>query len=408
MINLSDRRPALFERLAKNQLRGLVQLARDSDVYPFGYVSAASEGPTFAGLDGHTLLNFGSNNYLGLTHHPKVVEAAVAAVRQFGTGCTGSRLLNGTLDLHRQLEAELADFYDKPAALVTTTGFAANTATLTTLTQPGDWLICDHDIHASLLEGAAAAGVKLSRFRHNDARSAQRRVDAVPKGAATMILTEGVFSVDGSVAPLAEIGALARSVGAVFMVDEAHGLGVLGATGRGACEALNCIDAVDLITVTFSKSLASCGGAVVGPADVIDDLRHLARSYLFTASNVPASVGAALAALRVLREQPELAAAARANGERLRRAAAEAGWRVAPGEGPIVGLRVPNVIEAVHAWKRLMDRGVYCNVFAGPAMPEGRAMLRLSAMVSHTDVHFEQLEEALQMNRPAVSQGGTR
>jgi len=242
-------RPPILARVESSTVRAQLAMAKERGVYAFSYVFEGAAGPMFRAPSGQQVLNFGSNNYLGLTTHPRVVAAARAAVDDFGTGCTGSRLMNGTLRLHIALEEELADFYGKEAALVATTGFGANMSVLTTLTRPGDWLVCDRDIHASLLEGAAASGARVSRFRHNDLRSLGQRLARVPAEDGLLVLIEGVYSADGSVAPVADVVAATRSHNGAVLVDEAHALGVLGALGRGACEEAGCLDDVDLVTV---------------------------------------------------------------------------------------------------------------------------------------------------------------
>lgn len=390
-----DERPVVLRRLPSSPELKQARWAREVDAYPFGHVFDEPSRATLRGPDGREILNLGSNNYLGLTTHPRVVAAARAAVDDYGSGCSGSRILNGTNRLHVELEAELADFFGYEAALVTTTGFAANTAAVTGLTGRGDWFVCDRDVHASLAEGLAASDARVVRFRHNDIRSLGVRLADVPAGAGLMVVVEGVYSVDGSVAPLAEVADATHARAGALLVDDAHGVGVLGATGRGAGEELGCLDRIDVLTLTFSKALASCGGAVLGSRDVVEAVRHRANSYLFMASNVPAAVAAAREALRVLRETPELPARARANGDLLRAAVEGAGWPVTPGGGPIVSIPLPNAVHAAGAWRIMVELGAYCNVQIPPAVPEGCAALRLSAMATHSADQFERLHQVL-------------
>jgi 8-amino-7-oxononanoate synthase len=388
-------RPRMLARLASSAELRQARYSRQIDAYPFGYVFAGPSRERFAAPDGKEVLNFGSNNYLGLTTHPRVMEAAQRAVAAFGTGCSGSRILNGTTSLHAALEADLAGFFGTEAAVVTTTGFAANTAALTGLVRERDWIVADRDIHASLAEGITASGAQVTRFAHNDLRSLTQRLDRVPEDADLLVVVEGVYSVDGSVARLAPLVDLVHERGGAVLVDDAHGVGVLGATGRGAGEAGGCLDRVDLLTLTFSKALASCGGAVVGPVDAVEEIRHRADSYLFMASNVPAALAAAHEALRVLREAPELPAQVRHNGDLLRQAVTAAGWPVAPGEAPIVSVTLPNVFHAVGTWRILLELGAYCNVQIPPAVPKGRAALRFSAMATHTPADIDRLHDML-------------
>ena len=405
-----SRRPDLLRRfIERSRVRQLVELAKALDAYPFGRVFAAAAGPTFIDEAGNEVLNFGSNNYLGLTTHPRVIEAARAATARYGSGCTGSRLMNGTLRLHIDLEEELADFCGAADAIVCTTGFAANTAAIASVVTRNDVVVCDRDSHASLMEGIAAAGATPVRFRHNDMASLRRRLQKVPDDTGVLVVVESVYSADGSQAPLQDVVEACREAGATLLVDDAHGLGTLGPTGRGGAEAAGVLGSVDLTTLTFSKALASCGGAILGPPDVLDELRHSARSYLFTASNVPAAIAAALEALRILRENPQLAGASCRAGDTIRRAAIDAGFQVLPGAGPIVGVPFANVPQAVAANLLLLGLGVYCNVFVPPAVADGKSVLRFSGMATHTDAHLALLGEALRLmsqQLPAALQAG--
>ena len=284
-----------FERL--EQLRA----ARELDMLPYFRVL---EGPTLpvVEMEGAERVMLGSNNYLGLTGDERVKQGALDALHRYGTGLTGSRFLNGTIDLHLQLEAELADWFGTEAAIVFTTGHQANLGALGTILAPGDTVVADSGDHASILDGCILSRAKLRVFRHNRLDRLERTLEkAAADGGGILVVVDGVFSMEGDVAPLAEIADLCSRFGARLMVDEAHGLGVLGARGAGTCELLGVEDRVDLRMATFSKSLASCGGVIAGPADVVEYLRIQSRPFMFTASAVPASVGAALAAVRICR-----------------------------------------------------------------------------------------------------------
>jgi len=354
-------------------------------------VSGAA-GPVTRYTDGVERTNLGSNNYLGLTTDPRVAEGARAALERYGTGASGSRLLNGTSQLHLALEAELADFYGVEAAVVTSSGFTANLALLSAVGGPGDAVLVDAHAHASLQAGAAASRAQVLRWRHNDVDSLRSRLERVDPAAGVVVVTDGVYSMQGETAPLADLAAVCAQAGARLVVDEAHGIGVLGATGRGAAEAAGVLAAVDAVTITMSKSLGSCGGAVLTTAALAEGLRTRAVPYVFAAANVPASVGASLAALRVLRAEPERPARVRSLGELLRRELARAGVPVLAGQGAVVAVPVGDDEQVLRAWRAVFAAGVYVNAAVHPAVPRGQGVLRLSVMSTHTE---EQLERAV-------------
>lgn len=384
------RRPNVMERAHTSLTRAHAQIAQLSGQFPFGFVL---EHPSTR--SGGQIINFGSSNYLGLSTAPEVVAAALAATRTFGTSTTGPRLFNGTLKLHLQLEEELADFYGKQAAAILQSGFAANVALLSSLLTPKDTVIFDRDSHASQREGAARARIPSTAFRHNDPASLGRRIASLHPGTAFLVAVDGVFSMDGSVSPLREITSLTRSNGGTLLVDEAHGVGVLGETGRGAAERHGCLDDVDLITVSLSKALAGTGGAVIGSRAVVEEISFTSRSYIFTASCDPAAAAAALTSLRLLRRTPELPAIARRNGQLLRMVIMDAGWQALPGETPLACLPVRNRISAITAWRSLLESGIYANVAMPPAVPEHGCVIRLAATASHSGHDFERLHSAL-------------
>jgi 8-amino-7-oxononanoate synthase len=346
----------------------------------------------------------GSNNYLGLTGDERVIQGARDALEQYGTGLTGSRLLNGTTPLHLALEAELADWMGTEQAIVFTTGHQANVGTLGTILAPGDTVIADSADHASILDGCLLSRAKLRPFRHNRLDKLEKQLErAAGDGGGVLVVVDGVFSMEGDVAPLPEIADLAEQHGARLMVDEAHGLGVLGERGAGASELLGVEERVDLRMATFSKSLASCGGVIAGPADVIDFLRIQSRPFLFTASGVPAAVGAALAATRICRSDEGRALFARVldNARYLNEGLRALGFHVvdpvALPDGtrvatPIVPVLVADDWKAALLWKALYEAGVYVNVALHPAVPPGGALLRTSVMATHSR---EVLDEAL-------------
>jgi 8-amino-7-oxononanoate synthase len=351
--------------------------------------------------DGRHRINLGSNNYLGLAGDPRVIEAAAAAIRQFGTSTSGSRVLNGTTRLHLVLEEELADHYGTEDAVLTSSGINSNLALLSTVGSPGDVLLVDAHAHASVHAGAAASRGSVARFRHNDPTSLKERLDDLDPRAGAVIVVDGVYSMTGETAPLAEIAVLCDRYGARLVVDEAHGLGVLGAEGRGAVEQTGVLDRVDAVTIAFSKSLASVGGAVMTSRAAADGIRASALPYVFSAANDPASVGAALAALRILRSEPERMLRTRENGALLRRALGEAGTPPLPGKGAVIAVPTGEEAVTVTAWRIAYDDGVYCNAVAYPAVPRGRGVLRLSVMATHTD---EQVLRAAEVVGRAVQQ----
>lgn len=340
-------------------------------------------------LGNRKVLMFGSNDYLDLISHPKVKEAAIQALKKYGSGCSGSRLLNGTLDLHIQLEADLAAFVHKQAALIFGTGFQANYATLSALTEKGDVMICDHNLHASLVEGALRSPARTVRFRHNDLEHFERCLENCPPEEKILVVSEGVFSMEGDIADLQGILKLAKPYGARVYVDEAHGIGVLGPTGAGAAEELGVIDDVDLIMGTFSKSLASVGGFVAGERAVIDYLKHTARPFVFSASLPAASVAAVAAALQIMKKEPErrhhlLRTAAMLRDELLAR-----GFSVLPGQTAIVPVVIREELDLCRLCKALLEEGIYINPVLRPAAAQN--LLRISCTAAHTEKHVDRL-----------------
>jgi 8-amino-7-oxononanoate synthase len=393
----------LFEKARTHERLEQLAAAREQDLLPYFRLLEGQAGPIVQ-MEGAERIMLGSNNYLGLTRDPRVVQGARDALERYGTALTGSRFLNGTLPLHVELEGELAAWMGTEDALVFTTGYQANVGALSSLLGPGDTVICDSGDHASIMDGVAMSRARIRPFRHNRIAKLEDMLDrAAGDGGGVLVVVDGVFSMEGDVPDLPAIVEACRSRGARLMVDEAHGVGVLGARGAGACELFGVEDGVDLRMGTFSKSLASCGGFIAGPADVIDFLRVQSRAFMFTAAAVPAAVGAALEAVRICRaEGAPLFAKLLDNAAYLRRGLAELGLEmVAPGRlpggseaiTPVVPVIVGEDWAAVLLWKALFEAGVYTNVALHPAVPPGGALLRTSVMATHERDHLDRALE---------------
>jgi 8-amino-7-oxononanoate synthase len=389
----------VFEKARSHDRLEQLEAAKEHDLLPYFRLLTSQAGPVVE-MEGRETIMLGSNNYLGLTGDERVKQGAREALEAFGTGVTGSRLLNGTTPLHLELEQELAEWMRTEDAIVYTTGYQSNVGCIGTILGPGDTVICDSGDHASILDGCRLSGAKLRPFRHNRMDKLEKMLQrAAEDGGGVLVIVDGVFSMEGDVCDLPRIVELCRLHGARLMVDEAHGAGVLGARGAGASELFGLEDEVDLRMGTFSKSLASCGGFIAGPADVIEYLRISSRSFVFSASAVPAAVGAALAALRVIRSDgPELFERLLANAEYLREGLRHLGLKVVePGtlpDGtvattPVVPVMVGDDWQAVLLWKALFDNGVYTNVAIHPAVPPGGALLRTSLMATHEREHLD-------------------
>jgi 8-amino-7-oxononanoate synthase len=390
----------LFAKARGHERLDQLAAAREHDLLPYFRLLEGEAGPVVA-MEGRQRIMLGSNNYLGLTRDPRVKRAAADALERYGTALTGSRLLNGTVPLHTELEREIAEWMGTDDALVFTTGYQANVGCLSTLLEPGDTVICDSGDHASILDGVAMSRARVRPFRHNRLEKLETMLErAAGDGGGVLCVVDGVFSMEGDVCDVARVAELCRAHGARLMVDEAHGVGVLGERGAGACEAFGVEDLVDLRMGTFSKSIASCGGFIAGPAEVIDFLRIGARAFLFTAAGVPAAIGAALQAVRICRsaEGRELFARLLDNARYLQRGLSELGFDVVeptpgPDGEPLVTPIVPVVVgddwQAVLLWKALYDAGVYTNVALYPAVPRGGALLRTSVMATHDREHLD-------------------
>jgi 8-amino-7-oxononanoate synthase len=362
--------------------------------YPYFIPMSESEG-TEAVFHGHRLIMCGSNNYLGLTTDPSVRRAAIEAVQRFGTSCTGSRFLNGTLELHEQLEHELADFVGKQAALVFSTGMQTNLGVISAIVGRGDVIILDKDDHASLVDGAKLAWGETKRFKHNDMKDLERVLAGIPQDKGKLVVVDGLYSMGGDLAPLPEITALCKKHGARLMVDDAHGMGVMG-RGRGTAAHFGVTQDVDLIMSTFSKSFASLGGFIAGDDQVIHYIKHHARALIFSASIPAANAAAALAALRIMRDEPQRAERLGAIADRMRHELRGMGFNIGASVSPIIPIIIGDRMKTIFAWKALFDAGVFVNPVLSPAVPEGMNLLRTSYMASHTD---EQLDRVLSTYR---------
>ena len=394
----------VFEKARTHDRAEQLEAAKGADLLPYFRILESQAGPVVE-MEGRETIMLGSNNYLGLTTDERVKQAARDALEQYGTGVTGSRLLNGTTPMHVELERELAEWMGTDDAIVYTTGYQSNLGAISAILEPGDTVICDSGDHASILDGCKLSGARLRPFRHNRMDKLETMLErAVADESGTLVVVDGVFSMEGDVCDLPGIVDLCRRHGARLMVDEAHGVGVLGKRGAGASELFGLEDEVDLRMGTFSKSLASCGGFIAGSEEVIEYLRIASRSFIFSASAVPAAVGAALGALRIIRsEGPELMSRLIDNAAYLRQGFRDLGLKVVePGtlpDGteattPVVPVIVGEDWQAVLLWKALFEAGVYTNVALHPAVPPGGALLRTSLMATH---ERGQLDRALEI-----------
>lgn len=367
------------------------QRAKELGVYAFFIPLDHTEG-TEVEIEGRRLIMLGSNNYLGLTMEPSVRKAALEAIREYGTSCTGSRFLNGTLALHGELEDRIAAYLGKEKALVFSTGFQTNLGVLPALVGRGDVVICDKEDHASVVDGCRLALGRMHRFQHNDPEDLKRVLAACDPNVGKLVVVDGVFSMGGDIAPLPDLIPVCKEYGARLLVDDAHGIGVIG-EGRGTAAHHGVMDDVDLIVGTFSKSFASIGGFVVGESAVIEWIQHLARSLIFSASLPAPNVAAALAALDVMEREPERVARVNEIADRMRAGYRALGFDVGESETPIIPIFIGESMTTMKVWRGLYDAGVYVNVAIPPAVPPGKSLLRTSVMATHTN---EQLDRALE------------
>jgi len=367
-------------------------VARAQGFYPYFRCIEQSYGNHVV-CEGKEKIMIGSNNYLGLAQDPRVVEAAVEATRKFGAGCTGSRLLNGTISLHNDLEEALADFLQREAVILFSTGFFANQGALAALTEADDVILCDKENHASIIEGCQVAPAKLIPYRHNSAEVLRNRLKRLPADAGKLVIMDGVFSMSGDIADLPPMVQAAKEFGAALYVDEAHSLGVVGPEGRGVVHHFGVNDEVDIVMGTFSKSLGSMGGFIAGSAEMVEFLKHKARCMIFTASLAPAVVGGVLKALEIMRAEPERIEQLWRNTRKMHEGFKQIGFKIGSTQTPIVPILIGSEAKAFAFSQRLYDEGVFATPAIYPAVRYGEAIVRTSFMSSHTDQDLDKVLE---------------
>lgn len=377
----------LFDK-AKNYTYAKDAMA--AGIYPYFRALSDTEGAV-ALFEGKEVVMIGSNNYLGLTTDPRVRKAAIDAIERYGTSVTGSRFLNGTLELHLELDRRLAKFVGKEAALVFSTGYQTNVGTITAILGKNDYVIIDKDDHASIVDGCMMARAEMRRFRHNDVSSLEKVLAELPSDAGKLVIVDGVYSMGGDIAPLPEIVAICKRYGARIMVDDAHGIGVTG-MGRGTAHHFGLTDEVDLIMGTFSKSFASIGGFIAGDESVIHYIQHHARSLIFSAALTAPSAAAALASLEIMENEPQIVQKTWDNAEYMRAGLKRLGYDTGKSNTPIIPILIRNELNTVFAWHALIAEGVYTNPVLPPGVPPSSSLLRTSYMATHT---FEHLDRAL-------------
>jgi 8-amino-7-oxononanoate synthase len=379
----------IFEKCFKFTAAKELQAA---GIYPFFRVIESAQDPEVM-MNGKKMIMVGSNNYLGLTNHPKVKEAAIEAIKKYGSGCAGSRFLNGTLDIHVQLEEKLARFTGREAALVFSTGFQVNLGVISALVSKDDIVIIDKMDHASIVDGCRLSYGEVKRFRHNDMADFER-VLCDSDGRGKLVVVDGVFSMEGDIVDLPEVARLSKKCGARLMVDDAHGIGVLGKTGRGTVEHFGLEKEVDLIMGTYSKSLASIGGFIAGDADVVHYIKHMGRALIFSASPPPASVAAVSAAIDIIENEPERIERLWHNTRKMLQGFKDLGFHVGPSATPIIPILVGADETAFTMAMLLQEEGIFANVAVSPAVPPGKALIRTSYMATHTDEHLDRVLSA--------------
>jgi len=366
-----------------------------SGLYPYFRPIEANEGPEVQ-IEGKKVIMAGSNNYLGLTSHPKVKEAAIKAVEKYGTGCSGSRYLTGTLDLHVELEDRLAKFFNKEKVLLFSTGYQTAQGIIPTLVQRGDYVISDKDNHACIVAGnlmAKGATAEMARYKHNDMNDLERVISKLPEDAGKLIVSDGVFSTGGEIVDLPRLNEIAKKYKAKILIDDAHSVGVIGKGGRGTASEFDLVDDIDMTMGTFSKTFASLGGFVAGDERVINYIKHFSPALIFSASPTPSSVAAALAALDILEKEPERVTNLINNANYMRTGLKAAGFTIIEGRTGIVPVIVGDDEIAFKMWRMLYDSGVFVNVFISPGVPQGRQMMRTSYMATHKKEQLDQIIE---------------
>jgi 8-amino-7-oxononanoate synthase len=383
--------PAIFDKVrnftAANETRA-------AGLYPY-FRTISSAQDTEVTMNGRQVLMLGSNSYLGLTNHPKIKEAAKAAVDKYGSGCAGSRFLNGTLDLHLELEAEIAQLVGKEAALLYSTGFQVNLGVVSTMVGKDEFILADKSNHASLVEGCRLSLGQFLRFAHNDMQALETRLERLDPDAGKFIVVDGVFSMEGDITKLPELCRLARKYNAAVMVDDAHGVGVLGRMGAGTADHFGLADDVHFIMSTFSKSLASLGGFIASDAATIDYLKHHSRPLVFSASMSPANAASALAALRIMKSEPERINHLWHNTRRMKEGLLSLGFDLGASETPILPVYVRDLVKTCLFCKRLEEEGVFVNPVLSPGVPPGHELIRISLMATHTDSQIDRAIEKL-------------
>lgn len=377
--------------LKKVNLFTAAREARQKDIYPY-FRPIASAQDTEVMIRGKKVMMFGSNSYLGLTNHAGVIKAAGEALEKYGTGCAGSRFLNGTLDIHQELEQRLAGFLRKESALVLSTGFQANLGILPVLAGRNDYIFLDEFSHASLIDAARLSFARVLKFRHNDFDDLDKKLESAPEAAVKLIVTEGIFSMEGDIPPLPDIVRVAEKYGASILLDDAHGLGVLGEGGRGAADYFGLTDKIDIIMGTFSKSLASLGGFIAASESIIDYLRHHSRSLIFSASMTPASAASVLAALDIMENEPEHQEKLWRNVHYARELLSKTSLEVGHSDSPIIPIYIRDNHKTFTITCRLQEEGVFVNPVISPAVRPEDTLIRFSLMATHT---FEQIEKAI-------------
>ncbi|HPG36012.1 MAG TPA: aminotransferase class I/II-fold pyridoxal phosphate-dependent enzyme [bacterium] len=380
-----------------------VSLARKNGIYPYFREIMSEQDCEVMLRESGRVIMLGSNSYLGLQSHPEVKEAAIKAIEKYGTGCAGSPFLNGTLDIHKELEHELADFVGKEDAVLFATGFMANLGTISTIVSRHDCILMDKYDHASLIDAAELSYGKIVKFKHNDCRDLEAKLSYVDGKWGKLIAVEGVFSMDGDIANLAEITEIAEKYECAVMVDDAHGIGVMGKSGRGTADYFGLTDKVDIIMGTFSKSLASIGGFVASDAQTIDFLRHHSRSVIFSASATPASTASVLASLKIIRREPERIEKLWENTRYMKNKLKEAGFKTGKSETPIIPILVGEDETTFVLCKNLEKDGVFVNPVISPAVAKGSALLRVSLMATHT---FDQIDFSIDMMKKNFNKMG--
>lgn len=361
------------------------------NLYPY-FHELESKQDTIVEMEGHKTIMIGSNNYLGLTSHPEVIDAGVEALKKYGSGCSGSRFLNGTLDLHVKLEKELAEFLHKEEVVTFSTGFQSNLGIISAIAGRNDYIVCDKENHASIYDACKLSYAKMLRYEHNNMEDLERQLQSIPQDKGILIVTDGVFSMSGEICNLPKIVELKHKYGARVMVDDAHGFGVIGKDGRGTGSHFNLEDEVDIIMGTFSKSLASLGGYMASSERVANYVRHNSRPFIFSASIPPANVACARKALEIIKREPERVKNLQDNGAYVRAGLEKRGIKYIPSETPIVAIYTYDDEKTFLACKMLFERGVYVNPVVSPAVPVGSSLIRTSYTATHT---HEQLDEAM-------------